>query len=71
VLPAAPIPAFPQRGKAQENEPILPGGHMKQALEAIVLIALAAPALAQMSPLGLWCSIDDKTGEPKTWQRVA
>ena len=43
---------------------------MKQALTAIVLMAIAAPALAQMSPLGLWRSIDDKTGEPKAEIRV-
>ena len=43
---------------------------MRQALAAIVLIAIAGPALAQMSPLGLWRSIDDKTGEPKAEIRV-
>ena len=44
---------------------------MKQALTAIVLMAIAAPALAQMSPLGLWRSIDDKTGEPKETGRAS
>ena len=43
---------------------------MKQALTAIVLMAIAAPALAQMSPLGLWRSIDDKSGEPKAEIRI-
>ena len=44
---------------------------MKQALTAIVLGAFLLPALAQMSPLGLWRSIDDKTGEPKAEIRIA
>ena len=43
---------------------------MRQALAAIVLIAIAGPALAQMSPLGLWRSIDDKSGEPKAEIRI-
>ena len=43
---------------------------MRQALAAIVLMAIAGPALAQMSPLGLWRSIDDKSGEPKAEIRI-
>lgn len=43
---------------------------MRQALAAIVLMAITAPALAQMSPLGLWRSVDDKTGEPKAEVRI-
>lgn len=43
---------------------------MRQALAAIVLMAITAPALAQMSPLGLWRSADDKTGEPKAEIRI-
>ncbi len=39
---------------------------MKQALTAIVLWQSPPPALAQMSPLGLWRSVDEKTGEPKS-----
>ena len=38
---------------------------MKRALTAITLGALAVPALAQMSPIGLWRNVDDKTGEAK------
>ena len=43
---------------------------MRKALAAIVLMAIAAPALAQMNPLGLWRSVDDKTGEPKAEIRI-
>ena len=43
---------------------------MKQALSAIVIAAFAFPAWAQMSPLGTWHSIDDKTGEPKAEIRI-
>ncbi len=44
---------------------------MRQALAATILMAIATPALAQMSPLGLWRSIDDKTGEPKAEIRIS
>jgi len=41
------------------------------ALVATVM-ALAAPvAFAQMSPVGTWRSIDDKTGEPKAEIRIS
>ena len=43
---------------------------MRQAPAAIVFAVLAAPALAQMTPEGLWRSIDDKTGEPKSEIRI-
>lgn len=38
---------------------------------AALLLAFAAPAFAQMSPVGLWRNIDDKTGEAKAEIRVA
>lgn len=38
---------------------------------AIVLGALAFPVLAQMTPVGLWRSIDDKTGQPKAEIRIS
>ena len=44
---------------------------MRQALAAIIFAAIAAPALAQMSPVGLWRSMDDKTGEAKSEIRIA
>ena len=44
---------------------------MRQALAAIIFAAIAAPAWAQMSPVGLWRSVDDKTGEAKAEIRIA
>lgn len=44
---------------------------MRQALTAMVFAFLAAPALAQMSPVGLWRNVDDKTGEAKAEIRIA
>lgn len=38
---------------------------------AIVLGALAFPVLAQMTPAGVWRSIDDKTGQPKAEIRIS
>ena len=43
---------------------------MRQALAAILLVATTAPAWAQMSPVGLWRSMDDKTGEAKSEIRI-
>ena len=38
---------------------------MYKAVAAIVLVAIGAPAWAQMTPEGLWRNVDDKTGEAK------
>ena len=38
---------------------------------AIALAASAASAMAQMTPVGVWRSIDDKTGESKAEIRIA
>jgi uncharacterized protein (DUF2147 family) len=38
---------------------------MKKILTPLFFAALALPALAQMTPAGLWRSIDDNTGEAK------
>ena len=43
---------------------------MKSAAAAIVFVAIAGPALAQMTPVGLWRSADDKTGEVKAEIRI-
>lgn len=43
---------------------------MYRALTAIVLGSLAFPALAQMTPVGLWRNVDDKTGEAKAEIRI-
>ena len=44
---------------------------MRQAFTAIIFTALISPAMAQMSPIGLWRSMDDKSGEPKSEVRIA
>ncbi|HJV62806.1 MAG TPA: DUF2147 domain-containing protein [Albitalea sp.] len=43
---------------------------MNKALAAIVFIVTAAPVWAQMSPVGLWRNVDDKTGEAKAEIRI-
>ena len=40
-------------------------------LAAIALAASAASAMAQMTPVGVWRSVDDKTGESKAEIRIA
>ena len=44
---------------------------MKSLLASILLVAGSASAMAQMSPVGLWRSVDDKTGETKAEIRIA
>ncbi|MEJ8811771.1 DUF2147 domain-containing protein [Variovorax ureilyticus] len=44
---------------------------MKSLLASILLVAGSASAMAQMSPVGLWRSVDDKTGESKAEIRIA
>ena len=43
---------------------------MRQALAAIIFVAISAPAWAQMTPEGLWRNIDDKSGEAKAEIRI-
>lgn len=43
---------------------------MKRVL-ATLLLPIAVGAWAQATPVGLWRSIDDKTGEPKAEIRIA
>jgi uncharacterized protein (DUF2147 family) len=43
---------------------------MKRLLAAMALAAAAASAFAQMTPVGLWQSVDDKTGEAKSQIRI-
>ena len=40
------------------------------AVLALAAALCAAPALAQMSPVGTWRSVDDKTGESKAQIRI-
>ena len=42
-----------------------------QALAAMVLGLTAVAAQSQMTPVGLWKSVDDKSGEAKYEIRVA
>ena len=41
-----------------------------KTLAAILLGLAAVAAQAQMSPVGLWKTIDDETGKEKSWVRV-
>lgn len=38
---------------------------MKKVFTALTIAAIAGPVLAQMTPVGTWHSVDDKTGEAK------
>jgi len=44
---------------------------MKKMTVIGLLAAFSGVAFAQMSPLGLWNTIDDKTGKPKAEVRIA
>jgi uncharacterized protein (DUF2147 family) len=44
---------------------------MYRAVLAIVLGASSLSALAQLTPVGLWRNVDDKTGEAKAEIRIA
>ncbi|MBT9505259.1 DUF2147 domain-containing protein [Rhodoferax sp.] len=43
---------------------------MYKSLFAIVFAAISLPALAQMTPAGVWRTIDDKTGEVSSEVRI-
>ena len=44
---------------------------MNKALTALFWVAFGVPAMAQMSPVGLWKSLDEKTGAPKSEVRIS
>jgi uncharacterized protein (DUF2147 family) len=44
---------------------------MYPAIIVSFLIAVSAPAMAQMTPVGVWRSIDDKTEQPKAEIRIS
>ena len=44
---------------------------MKRALTALFFVAASGVALAQMTPVGAWHTIDDKTGEVKSQIRIS
>ena len=39
---------------------------MKSTLSAIIFASMALPAFAQMSPVGHWHTLDEKTNEVKS-----
>lgn len=43
---------------------------MKKLWIALSLLAAGLPAMAQMTPVGLWQNLDDKTGEAKAEIRI-
>ncbi len=43
---------------------------MKRALTATILVAFLAPVWAQMTPVGVWRTIDDKSGEVSSEVRI-
>ena len=43
---------------------------MKRSLLAIAFVAVSLPAFAQMSPAGLWKTIDDETKKEKSLVRI-
>ena len=43
---------------------------MKRSLAAILFVAVSASAFAQMSPAGLWKTIDDETKKEKSLVRI-
>ena len=43
---------------------------MKRSLTAILFVAFSASALAQMSPVGVWKTIDDETKKEKSLVRI-
>ena len=51
------------------RNPRVPGSRLKAGMTALVLLA-ASSAFAQVSPVGLWRNIDDKTGEVKAEIRI-
>lgn len=44
---------------------------MLKTLLFSALVGLTAPVLAQVSPVGLWQSVDDATGQPRAEIRIA
>ncbi len=43
---------------------------MKNTLAAVILVASCGSVFAQMTPVGLWRNVDDKTGEAKAEIRI-
>lgn len=52
------------------SEVKMPAQRIQHGFLAITLIASAACAQAQMTPVGTWNSVDDKSGEAKAQMRI-
>ena len=44
---------------------------MQKSIAALLISALALPVLAQMTPVGVWRTVDDKTGEVSSEVRIS
>ncbi|WP_394757701.1 DUF2147 domain-containing protein [Rhodoferax sp.] len=44
---------------------------MHKSIAAILISALTLPVLAQMTPVGVWRTVDDKTGEVSSEVRIS
>ena len=44
---------------------------MRESIAALLISALALPALAQLTPVGVWRTVDDKTGEVSSEVRIS
>ena len=44
---------------------------MHKSIAALLISALALPVLAQMTPVGVWRTVDDKTGEVSSEVRIS
>jgi len=44
---------------------------LHKSIAAILISALALPVLAQMTPVGVWRTVDDKTGEVSSEVRIS
>jgi len=59
------IPGLPRDPPAHD------GLRVKPAMTMVLLLLAASTAFAQMTPVGTWRNIDDKTGEAKAEIRIA
>lgn len=65
IMPTLSPRAAPRRGAASSFNLFLGMGATARATAALLAGLLALPALAQMTPMGRWRSIDDHTGQAR------
>jgi uncharacterized protein (DUF2147 family) len=64
-------PLFVIPGLTRDPGPYQPSGsRIKSGMTALMSLAFAASAFAQMTPVGTWHNIDDKSGEAKAEIRI-